>query len=237
MDFEVDYRVVLPDGTVKCIHAVSHPVFGASGDLVQFVGTVMDVTERKQAEAQLRESEQRYRHIFEATGVSIWEEDFSQVKAAIDDLRRSGVRDFRAYFAAHPEFVRDAIAMVKIVDVNAASLKLFAAETKDELLASLDKVFVDETAETFVDELVAIAEGRTFFEAETVLQTLRGERRTVLFTIAFPTPSSRFDSVLVTVMDITERKQAEYLTRQVFETSPDAVSVVGRDYRYQRANP
>src|SRR3989441_36826 len=42
MDFEVDYRVVLPDGTVKCIHAVSHPVFGASGDLVQFVGTVME---------------------------------------------------------------------------------------------------------------------------------------------------------------------------------------------------
>src|SRR3989442_14384217 len=50
MDFEVDYRVVLPDGTVKCIHAVSHPVFSASGGLVQFVGTVMDVTEARQAE-------------------------------------------------------------------------------------------------------------------------------------------------------------------------------------------
>ncbi len=50
MDYEVDFRVVLPDGTVQCIHAVGHPVFSASGDLVQFVGTVMDVTERRRAE-------------------------------------------------------------------------------------------------------------------------------------------------------------------------------------------
>src|SRR6267378_6182006 len=49
-DYEVDYRVVLPDGTLKCIHAVGHPVFSASGDLVQFVGTTMDVTERMRAE-------------------------------------------------------------------------------------------------------------------------------------------------------------------------------------------
>src|SRR5438309_710388 len=61
----------------------------------------------------LRESEKRYRHIFESTGVSIWEEDFSRVKAAIEDLRSSGVRDVRAYFAAHPQFVQDAIAMGK----------------------------------------------------------------------------------------------------------------------------
>ncbi len=50
MDYEVDYRVAHPDGTMKFIHAVGHPVFSASGDLVQFVGTAMDVTERRRAE-------------------------------------------------------------------------------------------------------------------------------------------------------------------------------------------
>jgi PAS domain S-box-containing protein len=185
----------------------------------------------------LRESEKRYRHIFESTGVSIWEEDFSRVKAAIDDLRSRGVRDFRAHFAAHPEFVKDAITMVRVVDVNTASIKMFAAETKAELLISLDRVFAAETNEVFVEALVAIAEGRTFFEAETVLQTLKGERLVALVIIAWPTPSARFDSVLVTVMDITQRKQAEYLTGQVFETSPDSMFIIGRDYRYQRVNP
>jgi len=69
------------------------------------------------------------------------------------------------------------------------------------------------------------------------MQTLRGERLTVLFTLTLPPPSASFDSVLVTVMDITERKRAEYLAGAVFEISPDAVYIVGRDYRYQRVNP
>src|SRR2546421_2680207 len=52
MEFEADYRIVLPDGTVKCLHAVGHSVLNAAGDLVQFVGTSMDVTERRRAEAE-----------------------------------------------------------------------------------------------------------------------------------------------------------------------------------------
>ncbi len=52
-DYELDQRIVLPDGAMKYIHAVGHPVFNASGDLVESVGTVMDVTERKRAEQRL----------------------------------------------------------------------------------------------------------------------------------------------------------------------------------------
>src|SRR6202041_267992 len=39
------------------------------------------------------------------------------------------------------------------------------------------------------------------------------------------------------VIDLTERNRAAYLARQVFESSPDRISIVGRDYRWQRANP
>jgi hypothetical protein len=39
------------------------------------------------------------------------------------------------------------------------------------------------------------------------------------------------------VADIEDRKRAEYLTGQVFESSPDGISILGRDYRYQRVNP
>jgi PAS domain S-box-containing protein len=50
LDYEVDHRIVLPDGTIKYTHTVGHPVLNASGDVEQFVCTMMDVTERKQAE-------------------------------------------------------------------------------------------------------------------------------------------------------------------------------------------
>jgi PAS domain S-box-containing protein len=52
-DYEVEFRIVLPDGTVKYIHAVGHPVLNASGDLVEFVGSSTDITERKRADVLL----------------------------------------------------------------------------------------------------------------------------------------------------------------------------------------
>jgi PAS domain S-box-containing protein len=185
----------------------------------------------------LRESETRFREIFESTGVTIWEQDFSQVKMALDDLKATGVRDFRQYFATHQEFVYHAEKLVRMVDVNDTGVKLFAAASKQDLLASYKKTYVlPETREAFVNTLVGIAEGRASLEAETIVQTLKGERLTVLFNITFPPPSAQLDTALVTVTDITERKRAEYLTGHVFETAPDAIYIVGRDYRFQRVN-
>jgi PAS domain S-box-containing protein len=70
-DFELDVRVVLPDGTLKYIHSVGHPVFNASGDVVELIGTNMDVTERKHAEEALRASEQVARGQVEALAQSL----------------------------------------------------------------------------------------------------------------------------------------------------------------------
>jgi PAS domain S-box-containing protein len=55
-DYEADYRIVLPDGTIKHLHAVGHPVLNESGDLVEFVGTAIDVTEQAQARIELEKA-------------------------------------------------------------------------------------------------------------------------------------------------------------------------------------
>jgi PAS domain S-box-containing protein len=48
--YEVEYRIVHPDGTIKFVHSVGHPVFSPSGDLVEIAGTVTDITDRKREE-------------------------------------------------------------------------------------------------------------------------------------------------------------------------------------------
>jgi PAS domain S-box-containing protein len=200
-------RKARKDGTVIWVRETARAVLFKNGAVI--LVACEDITERKRVEEELRESERRYRYIFDSAGVSIWEEDFSQVKAAIDELKATDIGDFREYVATHPEFVRKTVPLVKVIDVNSATVKLFNANSKGQLLVSLQKIFLPETEEVFAAELIALAEGRTSFESETVLQTVNGHRLTVLFGITFPTQPAKLDSVLVTMMDITERKRAE----------------------------
>jgi PAS domain S-box-containing protein len=202
------------DGTQVVVASRWSPQWDEGGRPAGILEVNNDITQRKQVEDQLRQSERRYRNIFQTAGVSIWEEDFSQVKDAIEDLKASGVSDFRRYLAEHPEFVRQAASMVKVIDVNDVSVKLFEAKDKDELLASLDNIFTVQTYGVFAGELIAIFEGRSSYESETVLQTLKHQKLSVLFTVAFAPERARLDSVLVSIMDTTAVRQAEEKLQQ-----------------------
>src|ERR1700752_3186297 len=62
-NLKMDYRVVLTDGSLKHVHTVGHPTVDDSGDLVEFVGTVMDVTERRQGDEALRKTQAELAHV------------------------------------------------------------------------------------------------------------------------------------------------------------------------------
>ncbi len=71
-DFDATYRIICPNGMIKHIHSLSHPVFNESGDLTEYIGTVIDITERKRAEEKLVESERRFRLLVESIPHHIW---------------------------------------------------------------------------------------------------------------------------------------------------------------------
>jgi PAS domain S-box-containing protein len=201
------------DGRRVDISLTVSPIKGADGRIVGASKVARDVTERRLAEEALAEGRLRYQRIFETAGVSIWEEDFSGVMAELERLRADGVHDVAGYFRQRPEEVERYIRLVKIVDVNETTIRMFGAPDKAMLLESLTTIFDEGTRQVFADELVALAEGRTRFEAESTLRTLRGERLDVLVSITLPSPGKRADSVLVTLTDITLRKRAEEAIR------------------------
>ena len=61
-DFELDYRICRPDGTIKYLHVVGHPVLSTAGDVIEFVGTSIDMTERRQAEESRQDTQNKLAH-------------------------------------------------------------------------------------------------------------------------------------------------------------------------------
>lgn len=170
---------------------------------------VRDVSAQKRIEEQYRESAAYYRSAFEESPVALWEEDFSAVREFVDARREEGVGDFSEYFCEHPEVVRECADLVRVVDVNEACVKLYAAKTRDDLLAGLGKVMTDDAIDVFCNELVALIEKRSSFEARARQRRLDGRvfNATVNISIATGFEQS-WARVFVSVIDTTRIEQA-----------------------------
>lgn len=73
--FEIEYRVIQPDGSMRWILDRGFPVYNEFGEVYRRAGVAQDITKRKQAEVELRESEQRYASLAEAAPVGIFRTD------------------------------------------------------------------------------------------------------------------------------------------------------------------
>ena len=185
-------------------------VKNSKGEPIAMVGIIRDMRERRGFEETLRESEERYRNLFEESPISLWEEDISEIKNYIDDLRSKGVVDFREYFETHHEEVVRCTAMVKVVNVNKATVSLFRALGKKELIECLGQIFTEHSYGLFKEELIAIAEGRTEFEGEDVVKTMVGNEIDVYLKLSVaPGHEADYSKRHVSMIDITDRKRAE----------------------------
>ena len=199
------------DGTPMDIMGSISWVLDENGQRMGVVAVNRDITERRRMEEALRESESRFRALFEESPIPIWEEDFSLVKQRIDVLRAQGVTDFEEYFSTRPDEVVACAALVRVLDVNKAALEMYHAEKKEDLLNSLRNVPVtSEALAGLREELIGIANGGTVHYREDTDKTLTGEPIQVsLSWRVAPGHEYNLSKVIVSIIDITKRKQAE----------------------------
>jgi len=152
----------------------------------------------------LKETEARYRLLFEHSPIPLMEEDLSTVKTFLDQLKAQGIVNLNRYFADNPESLTRCAAMVRIIDANRAARKMYGASTLGAL-SQLTAVLPDDQSLHFKNELLGLAkEGGS----ESVLEnrtldgsTLTVERRAVV-AAGF---EQTWRKVFVTVIDITEQ--------------------------------
>lgn len=200
---------------------------GLDGAPAQIVETGRDVTASKAFEEKLRYSEHRYHNLFRAMAASFWELDFFPVDAMLRALRKSGVEDFGRYFADNPDFVREMMRATRVVDVNDQTVALFGRGDKAELLGSVEPFWPEESTQVYARGILSGMMRKPHYSTECKLRRIDGSTFDALFTAAFPLETMGKGSLLIGVIDITERQQAfaalqrsEQRYRDLFEHMP-----------------
>jgi len=197
----------------------------------RIVGVLQDITSQQEIDNALIASESRYHGIFENSPLSLWEEDWSEVQAYFNRLRKRGVSDFKEYFSQHQQAVSKCVSLVKILDVNKQTLKIHAAHNKKELLENLSTVFTEYTENVFIDELVSFAEGNLTYESENIHRTLDGKQLHIVLKMSVvPGYETDLSKVIVSMMDITDKKnieaEKEQAQKDLIKISSRSVSLV-----------
>lgn len=169
-----------------------------------------------------------YQNLFDLAPVSLWLEDYSDLKRHLDGLRAAGIVDLRAHLHRHPDEVARCSSLMRIVNVNRRTLELYGARDLADLVGNLHKVFRDDMFEQHVEELVDLWQGCGVFGGQSVNYTLDGQRLDIqLSGRVLPGHEQHWDRVLLSIDDITQRQRAERELRNsqqyalgLFEHSP-----------------
>ena len=156
---------------------------------------------------ELIKQESRFYNMFKNSAVAIWEEDFSEAYVVLEKLPCNTKEEYSNYLDEHPELLQKLIDSIRIVDLNEAAIKIFAADSKDHLLSSLDQIFISESFNTLRDQFVTIATGGYHYECETLGRRFDGVEFHVMLTAFFP--NKRGKSALISMLDISDRVERE----------------------------
>jgi PAS domain S-box-containing protein len=181
-EFALDYRFVRPSGEIRDIHVVGHPVLSPSSDLVEFVGTVMDVTERKRAEQErerLRQAQADLAHVNRVATMgeltaSVAHEVNQPIAAAVTNAKTC----LRWLTRDQPDLEEARAAAMRIVNDGTRAAEiirrirlLFKKETSERELVDINEV---------VEEMVVLLRGEAMRYSILLKTELEGDTPRVM---------------------------------------------------------
>ncbi|MEJ2639128.1 MAG: diguanylate cyclase [Desulfosarcinaceae bacterium] len=190
------------------------PIIENDGALSGVMAIVEDCTNLNRAEAALRESETRYRQLFQSAPIALIEWDVSALKVYLERIEKEGVTDLNSFLRENPHQVHYCWDLIKTVDYNQAFLELMGLSDDDRF----NGAFIPTDSEFFLKMahkvILTAANGRISEEAETTLVTTTSAVKTVLGkSLAVPGHEVTLGRVMIALLDISQRKAAEAALR------------------------
>ena len=207
-------------------------------DTVRYQETVQrDIAKRQKVEAEILRGEQRFRSLFQHSSISLWMLDVTRLRE--DAGRKMIGNSWQGDTLLNDLEIRLLSRLIRVVDVNLATLELFAAHDKEHLLFSLHSLLNDNARSAFKEVLLAILYGKQHFSLETELLKVTGGAVAVILNVdVLPAPDSHM--VLISVTDISDRKKAEEKRRLLstaVEQSAESVVITDPQGIIEYINP
>jgi PAS domain S-box-containing protein len=201
-----DSLIVRPDGTRVPIYCGGVALDGNGSQGVTFV---LDMTESNRTREALRESESRFRALFEDSPVALLEQDWSGVKRAVLDLGIDHA-DLPQHLITHPETFWACMRRLRVLNVNRVALGLLGLRDAAALQASVGTFVPTESIEPSVHGALALVLRGERARTEQHLVTRDGTSRdTMISMMPLPGHEAVLDRVLISMVDISERKRVE----------------------------
>ncbi|MDP3944770.1 MAG: PAS domain S-box protein [Lutibacter sp.] len=186
----------------------------------------------------------KYFTFFEYAPISLWIEDFSEVKKKIDALVKESNTNIKTFIAENPDTLTKLASLITVKEVNNAAVKLYNAKSKEDLLDNLPKVFTENSNTGFTKLLVDILLGKKATEIESVNKTLDGiEINTLVKFNVIDGSEDTLENVIVSVENITERVQneqklniAQNFLSNTLTSIKDGLVILDRDSNYIYVN-
>ncbi len=208
-DFREEYRLITKSGNVIWLEDQMSFMPEEGGEGV-WHGVMYDITARKEIEKELSQSKVRYQELFNHSPVSLWEEDFSLVKKRINVIMKKCKNGIREYLRENPNEISKLLNLLKVIHVNQTTLTLMKKGSFDELSTIHNPTFNMKPTDLFIEEIVAISEGKTNFEVEAPNDVRDGiVRYHNLHFMVVPGYEKTFERVIIAITDITDRKLTE----------------------------
>jgi diguanylate cyclase (GGDEF)-like protein len=210
-----DYSCINDNGNCLELRFYISPVVDSTGGVSGVMAFVENFTNLKLAQEAAKESEHRYRLLFQSAPIAMIERDASGLKAYLEELRQSGVSNLSHYLRKHPEEVPRCMSLIKTVDCNDAFYELLEAQDKNVLMSEFPLMALgSEFQQMAEDVILMVAQGTIQREREQTIQTLKGKQKSVLVrALVLAGHEETLSRVVISMVDITERKKAEEALR------------------------
>ena len=179
------------------------------------------ISKLKQTEIALRESEERYRSLFNNVPVGIFEVDFSEARKYFLKSVDNDVKNIDDYFNKNQLEFFKCMELVRIIDINKALIDIYEAKNKNEVRLFFEKTVIKEKSfyNSYMHIFHLIAEGAPGISYEEYTKTFIGNWRNQLINI-LPAPGCEktFARVFISVMDITNLKSIENKLHESYES-------------------